>query len=152
MTVGLLFSWDSGWFNPTTEVTLWHDLAVSFGVDLLVMTPDLKIYNYQDLTFEKFDSIVTALDTLEGRATFVFLEPLDIIEANQLTGESLVDFVHPENALYIFGPSGRSNIGFYNSERGDKLVYIPTVVSKQIWALHAASIVLYDRAKKKGLI
>lgn len=151
MTKGLLFIWDDGWFHPNTELVLWHDLAVSYSVDLLIMIPDLRRYDYQDIEFVKYDTLEKALMNHQD-FTFVFLEPLEIIKDKGYEGESLADFVHPEDALYIFGNSGRSNIGFYDKNRGDRLVYVPTIGQKQLWSITVASITLYDRAIKQGLI
>ena len=148
---GLLFIWDEGWFHPNTELVLWHDLAVSFGVDLLIMIPDLKRYNYQDLKFEKYETVEEALKS-HADMTYVFLEPPDVIEREGLKGESIADFKHPDNALYIFGASNQSNIGLVDLSRGDKLVYIPTADKGQMWGIEVASIVLYDRVRKAGLI
>jgi len=148
---GLLFIWDSGWFHPQTELNLWHDLAMSFSADLLVMVPDLKVYDYQDIAFEKFEDVESALAE-HSDLTAVFLEPKDIIESNNLTGTSLVDFQHPQDALYLFGNSGRSNIGLYDASQGHQLVYVPTPISRQFWSVQVAAIVSFDRAKKMGLL
>jgi len=145
---GLIFIWDSGWFHPQAELTLWHDLAISYNIDTLVMIPDLKIFDYQDLTFQKFETLEEALKALEGKGTFVFLEPKSTIEEHGYKGEDLKDFKHPTDAIYIFGNSGRSNIGSYNPERGDKIVYISTPVTTQIWSIEIAAMVLYDRELK----
>ena len=152
MTVGLLFIWDEGWFHPNMEVTLWHDLALAYSVDLLIMIPDLKRYNYQDINFVKYDDVETALDN-HSDLTFVFLEPKNIADSANVPSESLSSFDHPKDALYIFGNSGRNNIGLYDQSRGDKVVYVPTIKQdQQIWSIEVASIVLYDRAKKAWVI
>ena len=149
--IGLLFIWDEGWWHPNSELTLWHDLAVSYDADLLVMIPDLRRYNYDDITFEKYATVEEALNAHQD-LTFVFLEPKEIADANGVPCESLTTFDHPKDALYIFGNSGRSNIGLVDLDRGDKVVYVPTINQQQIWPTQVASIVLYDRAKKAWLI
>lgn len=149
--IGLLFIWDEGWFHPNMEITLWHDLAVAYNVDLLIMIPDMKRYNYQDIIFEKYDDINEALNN-HPDLTFVFLEPKSIADQHGIPCESLSTFDHPKDALYIFGNSGVSNIGLVNLDRGDKVVYVPTLTDRQIWSIECASIVLYDRCKKAWLI
>ena len=151
MTVGLLFVWDDGWFHPNAELVLWHDLAVSYGVDLLIMVPDLRIFNYQDITFEKYCTVNEAINA-HPELTKVFLEPKSIADENNIPSESLSTFDHPADALYIFGNSGKSNIGLVDLNRGDTVVYIPTLSTTQLWSIECASIVLYDRHKKAGLI
>jgi len=149
MTVGLLFIWDDGWFHPGAELTLWHDLAIAYGVDLLIMIPDLRIYSYQDIQFEKFGTVEEAINA-HDELVKVFLEPKSIADEHGIPSEPLSTFSHPTDALYIFGNSGRSNIGLVDTSRGDKVVYIQTPVDQQLWSIQVASIVLRDRFEKQG--
>ena len=145
--IGLLFIWDEGWFHPWTELTLWHDLSVAYGVDLLIMIPDLRIYSFNDIKLEKYGSVEEAL-VVHKDLQFVFLEPKSIADEKGVSSESLTSFTHPLDALYIFGNSGRSNIGLVDPLRGDKVVYIKTPIDSQIWSIQVASMVLRDRASK----
>jgi len=147
MTVGLLFIWDEGWFTPYAELTLWHDLAVAFKVDLLIMVPNLKVYNFQDIKFEKYDTVEEALNA-HPELVKVFLEPRSIAKKCDVPVVPLELFKHPENALYIFGNSGRSNIGLFRFEKGQLVVSVDTPKPTQIWSIQVASIVLYDRLLK----
>jgi len=101
MTVGLLFIWDESWFHPYAELTLWHDLAVAYSVDYLIMVPDLRVYNFQDITFEKYGTVEEAINA-HPELTKVFLEPKSIADENNIPCESLSTFDHPADALYIF--------------------------------------------------
>jgi hypothetical protein len=151
LTVGLLFIWDESWFHPYAELTLWHDLAVSYNVELLIMVPDLRIYQFQDIKLEKYSTVEEGINA-HPELTKVFLEPKSTADQNNIPCESLSTFDHPSNALYIFGNSGRTNTGLVNLDRGDKVVYVPTLTDKQIWSVECAGIVLYDRCKKAWLI
>ena len=57
----------------------------------------------------------------------------------------LPDFVHPENAFYIFGPED-GTVPAELVEQGDHVVYIPTRNSLNLAA--TANVVLYDRLAK----
>jgi len=151
MTVAVAFDWDEGWFAPYSELILWHDLCVAMGVDIVIMIPDLKRFNFDDITLERYSTMQEAIDA-HPELTKVFLEPKSIADENNIESESITTFDHPEDAMYIFGNSARSNIGLVDLDRGDKVVYVPTVVDKQIWSIQVVSIVLYDRAKKQWLI
>ncbi len=92
--------------------------------------------------------IGTGADLPTGRPAIV-LAPIvgKYVQGN----ESLVDFIHPENAIYLFGGS----YGSLNDEDDlggrvpDSLVYIPTV--KHNMYSHAAGyITLWDRYVKRG--
>lgn len=59
----------------------------------------------------------------------------------------LPDFVHPEKAIYVFGPEdGSLKKSLVNS--ADAVVYIPTVGSMNLAA--TVNVVLYDRLVKRG--
>lgn len=57
----------------------------------------------------------------------------------------LMDFVHPEQALYIFGPEDGS-VDQQVLDRCDQVVYIPTVGCMNLAA--SVNVVLYDRLAK----
>jgi hypothetical protein len=65
--------------------------------------------------------------------------------------ENLKGFVHPENAIYLFGPSHRHlNDEDHMGERvADHYVYIP-FVKNESWGYSAAYILLWDRELKNG--
>jgi len=156
MTVGLLFIWDRGWSHPDYELNMWLDIATAFDVDFVAMVPNLKYGERSEKPYlYQYDSVEGALDDIKSKyenITFVFLEPKSIADANNVPCESLTTFDHPKDALYIFGNSSRSNIGLVNIDRGDKVVYVPTIVEHQIWSIQVVAVVLYDRAKKAWLI
>lgn len=59
----------------------------------------------------------------------------------------LMDFVHPENAYYIFGPEDGS-LKKDILDRCDHVVYIPTIGCMNLAA--TVHVVLYDRMSKSG--
>jgi tRNA(Leu) C34 or U34 (ribose-2'-O)-methylase TrmL len=77
--------------------------------------------------------------------TRVLVQPQN---GRNLQGEhSLIDFVHPENAVYIFGPDD----GHLQAAAYDTSVYIPQADGRTVlWSHQAAAIVLYDRLVKSN--
>jgi len=102
---------------------------------------DAKIY--QDVT-----RIDTAVELPTDRELIV----LTPIEGRYIKGDqSLVDFVHPENAIYLFGGT-QSNLNDeedFNGRVPDALVYIPTV-KLEMYGHVAAYLTFYDRYVKRG--
>ena len=62
-----------------------------------------------------------------------------------LNAQPLPDFVHPQNACYVFGPED-GNLSQPLIDRADAVVYVPTVGSMNLSA--AANVLLYDRLCK----
>lgn len=64
--------------------------------------------------------------------------------------ESLVDFVHPDNAIYMFGGS-HENLSEedFGGRDADALVYIP-LVAHECYSHSAAYVALWDRYSKRG--
>lgn len=62
------------------------------------------------------------------------------------TAESLVDFVHPENALYVFGPED-GTLGVSTLSWCHRFVRVPTQECMNLSA--AVNVVLYDRIAKE---
>lgn len=90
----------------------------------------------------------TAMELPSDRPLIV-LAPIDgkFIKGN----ESLVDFVHPEDAIYLFGGSHAvlSDEDDLGGRVPDSLVYIPTV-GLEMYSHSAAYITLWDRYVKRG--
>lgn len=63
--------------------------------------------------------------------------------------ESLPDFVHPENALYVFGPED-GGLGHGALEACHRFVTIPTTGCLNLAA--AVNVLLYDRLSKIGVV
>lgn len=80
------------------------------------------------------------LDKIPENATLVAIE---LIEG----ATPLMDFVHPDNAYYIFGPEDGS-IKKELLDRCQHVVYIPTIGCMNLAA--TVHVVLYDRMAKSG--
>jgi tRNA(Leu) C34 or U34 (ribose-2'-O)-methylase TrmL len=63
-----------------------------------------------------------------------------------LNAQPLPDFVHPQNACYVFGPED-GNLSQPLIDRADAVVYVPTVGSMNLSA--AVNVLLYDRLCKQ---
>ena len=132
--VTLLGLWESGWLEPKVEAFLWRQLVSAYAVDELVLCPQLLAPR---TNLEQFNSVGDALPQLHGE--HVLLDPNE--------GESLADFVHPQEAVYIFGRAGDDNRRW---AKDATFVRIVTPAPVDFFALHAAAIVLYDRETKRG--
>ena len=60
---------------------------------------------------------------------------------------ALTEFIHPENAFYIFGPED-STIGQDIIDKADAVVYVPTIGCMNLAA--TVNVVLYDRLAKSS--
>lgn len=65
--------------------------------------------------------------------------------------ESLVTFVHPEDALYVFGQDHQHfDPALLGGRTPDHLVYVPTLGDAQMHSYTAGLLMFYDRAVKRG--
>ena len=132
--VTLLGLWESGWLEPKVEAFMWRQLAGAYDVDELALCPQ-RLSPRTNLS--QFETVGAALRELSG--TPVFLDPS--------RGEELSSFVHPPDAVYVFGRSGDNN---HRWADGAAFVRIATPAPVDFFALNAAAIVLYDREAKRG--
>lgn len=92
---------------------------------------DVKIYNDDDYPFNRFENVTPVAVEVRDNS-----EPLPV-------------FVHPENALYLFGPED-GEIPQVMLQHCHRFIIIP---SKHCLNLSAAVyLVLYDRLVKQGVI
>lgn len=83
-------------------------------------------------------------DFFEGLAQDTKVICVDLIEG----AIPLPDFIHPEKALYIFGPED-GTISQQVIDRADDVVYVPTVGCMNLAA--SVNVLLYDRLAKSNL-
>lgn len=108
---------EEGWLDRITDNAQWDNLCRSFGVDLQLVV--------------EFSEIVVP----DGYAVVVMDE----------SGEdSLEDFTHPENVIYIFGRSTLNRI--QDGITHDHSVQINTVEQKGIFGVSIAGALLYARS------
>lgn len=122
----------------------WSWVFSNFGVSEIwergTVAGDAKIY--QPVT-----EIETAA-SLPNRPLVVLAHP----EGRYVKGtESLVDFVHPDDAIYLFGAS-MANLSDEDDLGGrvpDHTIFIPSV-EYEMYSFAAGYLTLYDRFVKRG--
>ena len=130
--ITLVSIWERGWFDASVEAFMWKQLTAAYAVDRVIFTPtELK----QRIYPEQFNTMEEALASTVGEQ--IFLIPGH--------GESLIDFEHPQDAVYVFGNAYKSNLDI-----ATKIVQIPTPKNVDVFARDAAAMVLYDRMIKNG--
>jgi tRNA(Leu) C34 or U34 (ribose-2'-O)-methylase TrmL len=73
-----------------------------------------------------------------------------VVAVELVTGAvSLADFVHPENAIYLFGPEDGS-LSQTLVDAADHVIYIPTIGCLNLAA--TVNVVLYDRQAKLNIV
>ena len=123
----------------------WSWVFSNFGINAIWE----RGYNNPDADiFQPTVKISTAVE-LPSERPLVVLAPVDgrYIQGNV----NLKDFVHPENAIYLFGGSqdNLSDEDDLGGRKPDALVYIP-VVEHEMYGHAAGYIVLWDRYIKRG--
>jgi len=118
---------EKDWLDNRVELFIWKQLCSAFKVDRLIM---VGISNNPRITIEQYKTVEEAIKVSEGKV--ILLEPKgDII---------LSKFVHPKNAIYIFGNAMNHNL----KQEGVK-IRIDTPTMTDMFAFNAAAIVLADR-------
>lgn len=134
--------------NNNDAQNQWDYVLTNFGIppENVWMRNDLDLLNYHGKYTQTHG---TAFD-LDPNIPLVVVQPLGgrYIQGNI----SLIDFVHPNSAIYLFGGdndnlSSEEDLGGRNP---DYLVYIPTATHDEMYSWVAASCVLYDRLVKNG--
>lgn len=129
--VTLIAMRETGWIPARLESFMWRQLAAAYGARHRLVggkSPG-----------EPCD-LEEAFGVLADGGKRVFLDPWE--------GESLRDFQHPAEAVYVFGRAGDDCRRWRRPE--DLVVRIHTPQEVDLFATHAASIVLQDRSWKHG--
>ena len=143
---GLLFRWEEGWFAPYAEMQVWVALARAYNLSHVIMIPHLK-YGNQDIELAGYDSMEEFLDSdLKNNFTLVFVETQSLFESNNIKAVELSEFVHPDNALYIFGTSFGDNTRYITDK--DLTLFVKTPTDVALWQHSVAGIILDDRYRK----
>lgn len=126
-------TWELGWSAPHTEMTQWWSVMRSFEIPMLHMTPVSGLDHKLLREHTSFDEM---LDEAGRDLTPVFVHE---------DGEcELRDFVHPDNALYVFGKANFSPFAAYG--KGELSVRIDCQKMGMLWPHQALAIVMYDRS------
>lgn len=139
MTVKIASFWELAWNTPILEVDLYQYPLEDFGVDEIYMHPISGIDNKRIKERNNLDEILA--ENYDMTVVFV----TDRAETK------LVNFEHPDNALYITGLTSHSDPSLTYVAEGRLSVCIETPNNQGgLWGHQALSIVLYDRIIKNG--
>jgi hypothetical protein len=119
----------------------WSYLFSNFGItDIWELGESIKVY-------QPTTKIETAAE-LPADIPLVVMQPPD---GRWVQGtESLVDFVHPDEAIYMFGSSNaQMTLEDLGGRVAEHYVYIP-LVKHECFAFSAAYMTLWDRKIKNG--
>lgn len=127
--------WELGWSSPIKEYDLWRFLIDEYKIDAWFMCPVTGIQ-------KKVSELSTMADIFNAN------EGMEIVHMDEKGEESLVEFEHPEDALYVFGKASYSPM---RSIGGGRSVQIPTPTNGgRLWPHQALAILLHDRMVKNG--
>lgn len=133
--------WEFGWSCPVQELSYWTYPMKDFGVQEICMCPVTGIQPDNQVQLVEYNEISDIINA-NPNLTVVFVDE---------HGEtSLCNFVHPQNALYIFGKAGQAPIATYKRE-GDLSVSISTCQNLGLlWGHQAAVLTMFHRMKTLG--
>ena len=125
--ITLVGRWEKGWLDHRVEYFMWKQLAAAYNVDRIAM---VGFSDEPRITIDQYGSMGEALASCQGEQ--VFLEPKGDI--------SLCEFVHPKEAVYIFGNAMNHNLKYAGTT-----VRIDTPSGTDMFAINAAAIALAAR-------
>lgn len=136
--VTVLGMWEHDWMEAErTERRLWKQTIQAFGVDAWAMC-DVRGGPFTSPL--QHDDLASMLAAYTGPKTFL------ITPGSFEGGTPLCDYVHPENAIYVFGNSQESLVNAVTE--ADAVVSICTPVEAAMFGPAALAAVLYDRMVK----
>lgn len=135
-TVRIAGCWENGWITPIKEMDLWEMILRDFQVEDFSMMPVSGIAGAIVKEYHNIEEILAANTDVV---------PVYIDEKGT---SDLVDFVHPENALYIFGKVSFAPYNVYANENSQSVRITTKANDGLLWPHQAATIVLYDRMIK----
>lgn len=126
--------WEIGRNVPIMEADLWKCVLRSYGIKRLNMTP---ITGIRAPWISEFNSVSDMLAAYPDHVP-VFVDEKSDIE--------LEDFVHPEDALYVFGRSSYSPFTDMAKQQHSLRIDCPTM--GMLWPHQCLSMILRDRGMK----
>lgn len=141
MTVKMAGLWEFGYACPLQEQGYWTYPLKDFGLTELCMCPVSGILPDNQVPLTEYNDLSEVI-AANPDLTRVFVDE---------NGETpICDFVHPQNALYIFGKAGQASMATYKQD-GDLSVSIPTCQNLGLlWPHQAAVLLMYHRFKTLG--
>tara|TARA_R110000772_G_scaffold1453_3_gene4916 strand:+ start:5924 stop:6349 length:426 start_codon:yes stop_codon:yes gene_type:complete len=139
MTVKIVGHWELSWRTPIEEFDSWIHPLREFGHESFYMCPvsGIGIAKQRVLERASIDDVFEENPDL----TRVFID--------EGATDSLVNFIHPTDAIYVIGKTSYSPYITHFREGIDQCVKIPTVTNGGgFWGDHAITMILYDRFSK----
>jgi hypothetical protein len=145
--VTVLGMWEPVWMDPErTERRLWKQTIEAFAVDQWGMC---AVHGGPFTSPVQFADAAAMLAAYPGPKTFLIppgrLDGLTL-GVDYAANGPLKDYVHPENAIYVFG-SGNDNLVAYLTA-ADDVVEICTPAATDMFGPVAMGVALYDRCRK----
>lgn len=134
MTVEVAGFWDMGWSAPMTEMDQWWAVMRSYEILKLHMTPASGLQHKMLTEHATFEDILESTE----------LTPVFVDENAEC---ELRDFVHPADALYVFGKANYAP--FHTHGLGWPGVKIDCPVRGMFWPHQALALVMRDRGEKE---
>lgn len=128
--------WELSWNSPIKEKELWKFPLSEYEVDEHIMIPISGIPTGK--YFREMQHLEQSFEE-NPDATFVFVD--------ENTETTLTDFVHPENAVYVFGRTSLSPLIFKRDQDLTLKIESPKN-SGGFWAHQVACVILHDRYMK----
>jgi len=126
--------WELGWSAPITEAVLWEYVMREFGVERLNMAPVSGIDKRWIYEYENVELLLNDRSHL----TPVF------VDENATT--ELLEFDHPNDALYLFGKGTYSPFSAMAEEHLS--LKIKSTKPGLMWPHQALAVVMYDRVSR----
>lgn len=149
------FDPNHGLESPKNYIKEWLQNSKVLGANKIIMIDrtEFKIgkhykHNDSNILFEYYESLEDLYNTNNNSdSKWVFFEGEKYLTQGNVTSmSSLKNYTHPQDVYYVFGPDF-SAIDIYSYNNAD-WVYIETETDNPLYAMSAASIVLYDRLVK----
>lgn len=139
--------WELSWNTPIKEAELWNLVLRDFAVEDWHMFPVSGIHQRErDLNLYEHHTFDDVLEEVKDKGTLVYVEPSFPNPAPN--HQSLPDFVHPDDAVYIFGSVGFNPCAMRKRDE-DLALSIPTIENKGVpWPHQCLMVLLYDRMVK----
>lgn len=136
--ITIIGMWEQGYTLEQTfiEDTVWKQTLAAFAVDRFVMVTYPEVYVPNRIVPEQFDTMEEALASSTGERVFLSYPIEGTVE--------LATFVHPIDAIYIFGRPG-DNLASYIT-KNDHKVHILTPNRTDMLGCSCVAAVLYDRS------